>query len=122
MDKYRTENFDVVYEIVNNTSGKLTVANYIRESRITDFDLGVITKTQNVEILKGEKYQFTYNYSDMMQNFSNTSYLGCYFKPEGKWRCGGWELGNNPVGKKYTVTVRDSNQACIDASTELTDL
>ena len=109
-----TSDEDFIYEIVNNTSGKLTVANYIRDTNASNFDSGIIAKTADVEILQGETYQFKYKTTDLAQYDNGTSYMGCYFEPENKWRCGGWENGLNQKNEIHTVTVTDSEQYCMD--------
>ena len=107
---------DFIYEIVNNTSGELTVSNYIRDWSIEYFDFGIIAQTQDVVIEKGAIYQFKYKTSDLAgyDNDKHTVALGCYFEPEGKWRCGGWENGLNQKNQIHTVTVTDSEEYCMN--------
>ena len=112
----RESDEDFIYEVVNNTSGDLTVSNYIRDWSIEYFDFGIIAQTEDVLIKKGESFQFKYKTSELAKydNDKHSVVLGCYFTPEGKWRCGGWENNLNSKNKIHTVTVTDSEEYCMD--------
>lgn len=109
---------DFIYEVVNNTSGDLTVNNYIRDWSIEYFDFGIIAQTEDVLIKKGESFQFKYKTSELAKydNDKHSVVLGCYFTPEGKWRCGGWENNLNSKNKIHTVTVTDSEEYCMEGT------
>ncbi len=118
-----TETPDFVYEIVNNTSGTLIVQNYLRDWNIDDYDLSIISVSEEKEIPQGGTYQFKYNLDELKKQSDSNNYgLGCFFTPEGKWRCGGWENSLNQPGRKHTVTVTDSQQACMDGENSWSDL
>lgn len=109
-----TEGEDFIYEVVNNTSDELTVANYIRDYSKAKFDEGIVAQTEDVVIAKGGKYQFKYKTADLKKYDNGSTSLGCFFTPKGKWRCGGWENGLDIENKVHTVTVTDSEDYCIE--------
>ena len=110
---------DFIYRIVNNTSGKLTVANYIRDvnMKTDDFSLSVIAVSDEIEIEKGASYEFKYNLNTLKNKYGTDKYIGCNFFPEGKWRCSGWENSFDYAYNIHTVTVTDSENTknCMDA-------
>jgi len=118
-----TSDYDFVYSVINKTTGKLTVSSYIRNTKIADFSKGILANTEDVVIAIGESYQFKYNLSELIEKYSDEGItIGCYFFPEGKWRCGGWENTLDKKNMKHTVTVTDSNTACMNAETTWSDL
>ena len=106
------EDFDFVYEVVNNTSGKLTVATFISNS-----SQKTVAKAEDVVIEKGESYQFKYNLKTLKKLYGSSSYIGCYFEPEGRWRCGGWMNKLTLENQKHTVKISDASnpEYCMDA-------
>lgn len=110
---------DFIYKIVNNTSGKLTVANYIRDvnMKTEDFNLSKIAVSEDVVIENGSSYEFKYNLNTLKNKYGTDKYIGCNFFPEGKWRCSGWENSFDYVYNIHTVTVTDSENTknCMDA-------
>ena len=111
-----TEGEDFIYEVVNNTSDELTVANYIRDYSKEKFYEGILAQTKDVVIAKGETYQFKYKTSDLEQYENGSTSLGCFFTPKGKWTCGGWENGLDRANEVHTVTVTDSEEYCIEGT------
>lgn len=107
---------DFIYRIVNNTSGKLTVANYIRDvnMKTDDFCLSVLAVSDEIEIEKGDSYEFKYNLNTLIKKYGADKYIGCNFFPEGKWRCSGWENSFDYAYNIHTVTVTDSAEFCMD--------
>ena len=105
------EDYDFIYEVVNNTSGTLTVANFITKNKKT------VAKTADVEIAKGDSYQFKYNLKNLKKLYGSSSYLGCDFEPEGRWRCGGWMNDFSVENQIHRVKVTDASdpQYCMDA-------
>ena len=109
------ENF--IYEIVNNTAGTLIVQNYIRDWTIEDWDLGIAALGSSYTIPAGQTHQFKYNLTALKQSLNSAIKkpgIGCYFTPQGKWQCGGWENDLNQTGKKHTVTVTPSDNSCMN--------
>lgn len=112
-----TSGEDFIYEIVNKTSGKLIVQNYMRDYYCWDEDTNLVAESKEVEIPAGKSYQFKYKLSELKALCplgTDYVYMGCYFFPEGKWQCSGWENDLNRTGKKHTVTVSDSTNSCMD--------
>jgi len=110
---------------VNNTSGTLAVQNYIRDQSINDFDMGIGALGPSYTIPAGETYQFKYNLTTLRNSLNSAikePYLGCYFTPQGKWQCGGWENNLNQTGKKHTVTVTPSENYCMNGENSWSNL
>lgn len=107
---------DFIYKIVNNTSGKLTVANYIRDvyMQYDELDFTVMAVSDDVVIEEGESYEFKYSLDTLKNKYGKDKCIGCYFFPEGKWRCWGWENSFDFAYNIHTVTVKDSERYCID--------
>ena len=109
---------DFIYRIVNNTSGKLTVANYIRDVKMktNDLSLSVIAVSEDVVIENGSSYEFKYNLNTLIKKYGADKWIGCNFFPEGKWRCNGWENSFDYAYNIHTVTVTDSTDSkyCMD--------
>lgn len=113
------EDFDFVYEVVNNTSGKLTVATFISNS-----SQKTVAKAEDVVIEKGESYQFKYKLDEIKAAFGKNLSLGSFYTPEGKWRCGGWEGNLNSKNKKFTATCKDAANPnyCLDIDSKWSSL
>ena len=109
-----SENEDFIYEVVNKTSGKLTIKNYIRNYTIKNFDEGILAVTDAVVLEKDETYQFKYSVEKLLKYDQTRTTLGCYFTPERKWQCGGWENNINYANQIHTVTVTDSDEYCMN--------
>ena len=110
--------YDFIYEVVNNTSGKLTVAAYLKNANDGKF----VAKTENIAIEEGKTYQFKFNLDDVKNNYGKNLNLGCFFTPEGKWRCNGWEgVAKN---KKHIVICQDAADPnyCMDAENKWENL
>ena len=110
------DDFDFIYEVVNNTGDELTVANYIRDYSKAKFDEGILAQTEDVKIAKGGKYQFKYKTADLKKYDNGSTSLGCFFTPKGKWTCGGWENGLDRANEVHIVTVTDSEEYCIEGA------
>ncbi|MCR4734065.1 MAG: hypothetical protein K5829_03550 [Treponema sp.] len=104
---------DFIYKIVNNTSGKLTVANYIRNVNMQteNINLSKIAVSEDVEIAQGESYEFKYSLNTLMNKYGADKWIGCNFFPENKWLCNGWENSFDYAYNIHTVTVTDSEDA-----------
>lgn len=105
------EGYDFIYEVVNNTSGKLTVATYLKNTTNGKF----VAKADNVVIEQGKTYQFKYSLDEVKTSFGKNLNIGCFFTPEAKWRCNGWEgVAKN---KKHIVVCQDAADPnyCMDA-------
>lgn len=107
---------DFIYKIVNNTSGKLTVANYIRDvnMKTEDFNLSKIAVSEDVVIENGSSYEFKYNLNTLIKKYGADKWIGCNFFPEDKWLCNGWENSFDYAYNIHTVTVTDSAEYCMD--------
>ncbi len=105
------EDYDFIYEVVNNTSGTLTVATYIQKEK------KVVAKAADVDIERGESYQFKYNLAALKKLYGSSSWIGCEFEPEWRWRCSGWMNNLNKEGEKHIVKVTDAADPkyCMDA-------
>lgn len=105
--KSEDEDYDFIYEVENKTDKKLTVQNYLRNVNVKNFDRGLITQTEPVVIEAGNSYQFKYNLEELNKIWTeiNSPYLGCFFTPEDKWQCGGWENNLLQSGKIHKVVV-----------------
>ena len=106
--------YDFIYEVVNNSSGNLTVENYIS----IEPEHGLESAISNpIVIKKGDKYQFKYNLTKLKELYGNNKFIGCYFYPENRWLCGGWQSGLNESNKKHTVIIKDASDDnyCMDA-------
>lgn len=104
------EDYDFIYEVINNTSGSLTVATFISKGNKT------VAKAADVVIEQGDSYQFKYNLSTLKKLYGSSSYIGCEFEPEWKWRCSGWMNNFNVENQKHIVKVSDAAdpQYCMD--------
>ena len=89
----------------------------MRNTNISDFDLGVIAVSEDVVIPAGGTYSFCYALESIRDTYNEATVIGSYFEPEGRWRCGGWENSLYESGYKHTVTVTvpDTQDYCIDA-------
>ena len=111
---------DFIYKVVNNTSGKLTVANYIRDVNMQTEEtvLSKIAVSKDVVIEKGESYEFKYSLEALGKKYGADKWIGCNFFPEGKWLCNGWEnsFDYTYAYNIHTVTVTDAEDAkyCMD--------
>lgn len=112
----KSENFDFIYEVENKTDKKLTVQNYLRNVTVRNSDRGIITQTEPVVIEAGNSHQFKYNLAELKNEWPeiNSTYLGCFFTPEGKWECRGWENNLIQSGKIHKVIVYPSEEYCMD--------
>lgn len=116
---------DFVYEIVNNTSGTLKVQNYMRDYSGWDSDHNIVALSAEVTLQAGETNSFNYKLSDLkaLCPFGDGNvYMGCYFFPEGKWQCWGWENNMNQSGYKHTVIVTPSDNSCMNGENEWNSL
>ncbi len=96
------EDYDFIYEVINNTSGILTVAPFISGNNKT------LAKAADVVIEEGESYQFKYKLSTLKKLYGSSSYIGCEFEPDWKWRCQGWMNDFNVENQKHIVKVSDA--------------
>ena len=120
---YSNDDPDFIYEIVNNTSGTLKVQNCIRDNNVYELDLSIIALSDEITISQGATHQFKYKLNELKKlSTSNSLVLGCYFRPQGKWRCEGWENSLNQTGKKHTVTVTDSQENCMNGENSWSNL
>src|SRR5574344_558648 len=105
-----TGDYDFIYEVINNSSAKLIIKNYIRDVNASDYKAGIVIESSEVVLAVGETYQFKYNTTDLCSTYTSSNYyLGCYFYPTGKLESGGWENVLSCSNWKHTVTVLDSS-------------
>ena len=111
------EGYDFIYEVVNNTSGKLTASTYLKNNNDGKF----VAKSENITIEQGDTYQFKFNLDSLKTTFGKNLNLGCFYTPEGKWRCNGWEgVAKN---KKHTVICTDAApDYCMEGENKWSDL
>ena len=110
------DDYDFIYEVVNNTSGYLIVSNYIRDYSVEDFESSIKAKTKDIQIPQGETHLFKYNTSKLAKydNDAHSVVVGSFFTPERRWRCYGWENNLHFKNRIHTVTVTDSIDLCMD--------
>ena len=89
----------------------------------TCYTLGNYDECNFVEIPVNESYRMNLNYEDLLTAYKKEGrdnfVLGCFFYPQKKWRCGGWDLPVDTYrNKNYTVTVTDDSYYCINAAVE----
>ena len=126
-----TEKYDFAYTVINNTSGPLKFANNLRNVSIKNYEEGMLAVAGDLaieasyesfnytELMQGERKTFYYSSEKLIEEFGKGNYLGSYFFPKGKWRCGGWDLPVDTYrNKNYTVTVTDDSYYCINAAVE----
>ena len=120
------DSYDFIYEVVNNTSGTLSIANYLRNSSINNYyDSFIARSAEFITLAVGETYQYKYNLTELKKTYLGSSLsLGCYFYPSGKWQCSGWENDlTTTTNQKHTVTVTDaSSDYCMNGENTWSNL
>jgi len=79
MSKYFADPEDsanFIFEITNKTDKTQIVANFIKDSRIDDNALAIVTKTEDFELAPGEKKEFKYNADSILADF-DSNYVFC---------------------------------------------
>ena len=71
------------------------------------------------ELMQGERKTFYYSSEKLIEEFGKGNYLGSYFFPKGKWRCGGWDLPVDTYrNKNYTMVIFTPELEGIDENNE----
>lgn len=99
------ENYDFIYEIINNTSGKITVANimYTDNSRLLGF-------TKDIEIEQGQSYEFKYDLKTLQKVYGYNTKIGCDVKTETSSWIRGWLTKIDWYNQKYTLCYADGTE------------
>ncbi len=102
---------DFIFEITNKTTKNLVVANFIKDSRVSDNDLAVVTKTEDFDLAPGEKAVFKYKADSILADFDD-NYVFCNFCYEkgAEYKSSAWYyyLGNYIKGERVFVAQTDS--------------
>ena len=131
MQQVTDNDYDFIYEIENKSGASLKVRNYMRDYSFWDNDHNVVAESvesdehPEVTIPINGTYQFKYKLSELkaLCPFGDSNVcMGCYFTPEGKWECWGWENSLNESGKKHTVIVTSSENSCMNGENSWSDL
>jgi hypothetical protein len=120
------EDYDFIYEVVNNTSGKVIIANYIRSRNNSTKKDKYLAQTKDIVLEKGKTYQFKYSTAKLLEDFpeeDNSTYnsIGCFFTPEDKWTCSGWENSLDKKNKIHRVTLTDDENSCVNGENKWLD-
>ena len=100
------EDYDFVYEVVNNTSGNLVFANII-----TDEKSQILTLSNDFEIESGQIFQFKYDLKTLKKIYGPESKIGIDLKKsEEKQWIRGWENDYDHHYEKHTVVISDGTQ------------
>ena len=97
---------DFIFEITNKTDKTLVVANYIRDSRINDSTLTVVTKTADSYLAPNETKVFKYSADAILADFDN-NYIFCNYcyENDSQYKGGAWYyyLGDWIKGERVVV-------------------
>ena len=113
MDKYFAtgdEKSDFIFEFTNETETDLTIYNLICDSRISNFENSIVTKTENVVVKPGETVEFNYNVKKILADFDYNYIFGNYVVEK---NCNWWyytidgAIGNHRI--KVNMTNEDYN-------------
>ena len=69
---------DFIFEITNKTDKTLIVANYIKDARINDSRINVVTKTEDYELARGATKVYKYNADSILADFDD-NYVFCNY-------------------------------------------
>ncbi len=115
--------FDFIYEIVNNSSEEIVIANYIvkytwNENK-QDYDRKVIVTGSDVSITSNSSYQFKYKLESLKKDYGASCFIGITGGKSGKKRFNGFENDFENSNKKHTVILHDkNNEYSLDGSNE----
>lgn len=114
------ENYDFIYEVVNNSSEKLLVAPYIKRYYSENVNKILANTSEVIVIETGSSYQFKYNLKTLKKLYGSSSFIGANFSREGQWTCYGWENDFNVENQKHIIKISDSvdSQYPIDGKNE----
>lgn len=81
MSKYYADpesSADFIFEITNKTEKTMTVANFIKDARINDSRINIVTKTEDFDLAPGATKVFKYSADLILEDFDN-NYVFCNF-------------------------------------------
>lgn len=102
----QNEDYDFIYEVVNNTSDNLLFANML-----FDEDSNIIGFSNDIEIEQGQSYQFKYKMDTLKKVYGDNSLIGIDLKKsqDERWTRG-WSNNFDHKNEKYTIVVSDGTQ------------
>ncbi|MBO4857572.1 MAG: hypothetical protein J5527_03560 [Treponema sp.] len=104
LDKYLvTENYDYIYEVVNNYDKTIVVS-----TNLMDKNGNILLSSKDVNIASGKSYQFKYKLDPITNKFGFEVNMGFNCQPVGMDRSSGW-YGTLQKYRKHTVTVVKEN-------------
>ena len=100
------EDYDFVYEIINNTSGLISLANIL-----TDEETKAICWTSDIELEPGKSIQFKYDLKTLQSVYGYNVQLGCDVKISTyeKW-IRGWLNTLDCYNQKHTIMLSDGTE------------
>lgn len=101
---------DFIFEITNKTDKTLVVANYIKDSRINDSTLTVVTKTTDTDLAPGDKKVFKYSADAILADFDD-NYIFCNYcyEKDSQYKGGAWYYYLGDYIKNQRVVVAQTN-------------
>ena len=111
------EDYDFIYEIVNNSSDKIVAANIVfNDEKYSK----VLSITNDIEIEPGKSYQIKYTLETLKKIYGEKSVLGIDVKKESdKQWIRGWSNNFEHKNDKHIVVVSDGTQ---DRALDIFDL
>ena len=97
--------YDFIYEIINNTSGPITVANVM----LTE-DSRPVGWTEDVVIEKGKTYQFNYDLKTLQKIYGSNAVICTDVKTESSEWFRGWFGKLDWYNQKYSVYFADGTE------------
>lgn len=100
------DDYDFIYEIVNNSSDKIIFSNLIM-----DENSKLLSYTDDIELEKGQSYQFKYKLADLEKIYGKNSLIGMDVRKEEhtQWTRG-WANPINHYNEKYTLVILDETE------------
>ena len=111
------ENYDFIYEIVNNSSEKIVAANIVFDDEKYS---NLLSLSNDIEIEPGKSYQIKYNLGTLKKIYGEKSVLGIDVKKasDKQW-IRGWANNFDHKKDKHIVVVSDGTQ---DRALDIFDL
>ena len=110
--KEEKDDYDFIYEIINDSSEKIAIANIIYDEK----NSYVLAFSNDIEIEAGKSYQMRYNLDTLKKVYGEKNVLGLDVKnaKEGQW-IRGWFNSFEYKNDKHIVVVSDgTNDRKID--------
>ena len=105
LDKYLvTENYDYIYEVVNNYDKVIAVSTYLKDKSGNE-----LLRSKDVTIASGSSYQFKYQLDPITNKYGLEVFMGFCCQPKGMNQSWGWEGSLQGYRKHRVTVVKDNN-------------